>query len=909
VSMNFAPLDQQALDGSVRNHRIDNDDSAASPNRSGMRRRSSFFNSSIMRILTAEEEQARLEAFEEVSKPKNGRGGSKNVHDEVIVVPRAPKPTVVASKGLLPGEGLMTSPDGVLFVNPTTAAFPQNSSAEEGRSPVAHITEVYRCPDTSIVSGTVMKSEQQQQQQSGSASLMFVRRPLAEAPRSAAPDSWRPLFLPLSASFPVNVSGFLLDTCSGDLRVVAEDDAAVTDVPENSFPESEIRGSQRTIRGATKKRRKDDSRCPQRSIVPPQRLHVAPLLPTKADADLRNHVLSTECERMYYAVPITVGKSERPGDGTLLAEALAAAEGASIITDPSSGSLLIYGGMSLAPEGQSFLFRRTLISVSLVADASAPSALRCRFREVPTGGVAYPPGIAFHSACHTEDGKMIVFGGILDAQLARSSSSTGAAGHDKKGPGSPATSPTRSSGNTAARSPAWRFCGRACCVSAADDSLPRASTLLKPSTFSDSSSATRHSTGLSGSSQGNARADPSADPLHPEEVVLERNKPLHLLCANGTYVFDCKSLRWSQMRCVGDVPTGRLRHAAAIAGNWMFVAGGVSEHNKPFRDLFALHVASGVWTAVAAEAVPSSPICMMVASPVHLLLFTASNGTQSLNLVELTPHVSAKRRVAIQRIEAAARAASHPDEVAAGKSLVPLSRKELDLQIARLTYERMLPDHLLDPRVLAVKQMQEKTYLAFGVACPLRTITLPPTKVEAAVERLYDAGRGERREERRERALSLYDREPPIRTKLAGGSKLRLRQLVDDLYTKPLALYKTKHESRVDKCLKQLQEQRIPPRLRSPDSGQPADSSEVAREVTERLYADVARRAARLQESMDDTEIDRGEAHHAGDDETFLRLYRNEASRAERQALFEELVVKKEEMWSPQRGKSRSPAV
>ena len=862
-----------AMDVSTRHH---------SPLKTGLlRRQSSMFNSSCTKVATAEEEASRIAALEEVSKPNNGRSAPKNVHDEVIAVPRAPRPELKSEKSLLGSADttLIASSDDVLLVVPA-----MNSKGERAtQATTTSLCEVYACQATGRDGSRVERGKR-------SPSSILVSLPSAEEPstnskKSGGADMWSaasshhaPLFLPLVCAAPNNVVGAILDAGTGQVRLVVEECAGITHNPTISNASPVTKASRSSGAG--------EANSQHQSVI-------ERLLSMSDEVKEARQKATAEDQRLFWSIPVPCGRgghlpTPQTGQGAArnrLRDALREVEGASIHTRPAENMLVIFGGLALAADGQSFNYRRSLISARFPENKDDASVeWRCKVRETPTGGVVYPPGVAFHSACITEEGRMLIFGGMLEAALPRNSSSNN---------------------STTAQPPAWRICGRVCGILAVDDSLPRSSQLLKPSTFSDTPLPAPCST----SSGVNSSADPLIDPSHPEEVVLERNKPLQVLCGNGTYAYDFGTRNWSHMRCVGDVPCGRSHHSSALSGPWMFISGGMTSGAKVCKDLFALHVPTGVWAAVAQEALPPFPTSLMVASPNDLLLFTASRGVFGLNLVDLTAHINAKRRVAVQRIEIAARSAANPDEIVAGKAPVALSRKELELQIARLTYERTLPLHLLDPRVQAVREKQSKAYLSVGVSCPLRTVTFPSSVLAAAADRLHDKDRPSRQELRREAALRKYDRTSSRGEPRTGKKPYMLNQLVQDLYENPRKMYKQRHDERLERCLQLQVEQRQVRRTADPDdsSGVVKDGSFVCGMVTERLYADSEQRLERLEKLTRDT-IEKCASpsitspSSPPDPDLFLRLYRNEASIAERQQLFEELVVKKELQDASRRG-------
>ena len=67
---------------------------------------------------------------------------------------------------------------------------------------------------------------------------------------------------------------------------------------------------------------------------------------------------------------------------------------------------------------------------------------------------------------------------------------------------------------------------------------------------------------------------------------------------NDTWSFDLRTRKWSELQCIGFIPSPREGHAAAIVGNVIYVFGGRGVDGKDLGDLAAFKISSAYRNAL-----------------------------------------------------------------------------------------------------------------------------------------------------------------------------------------------------------------------------------------------------------------------------------------------------------------------
>ena len=78
---------------------------------------------------------------------------------------------------------------------------------------------------------------------------------------------------------------------------------------------------------------------------------------------------------------------------------------------------------------------------------------------------------------------------------------------------------------------------------------------------------------------------------------------------NDTWSFSMQTGKWTELQCIGFIPSPREGHAAAIVGNVIYIFGGRGVDGKDLSDLAAFKI--------------SSKFCSCVT---YLILVTATDG-------------------------------------------------------------------------------------------------------------------------------------------------------------------------------------------------------------------------------------------------------------------------------------------
>ncbi|KAN0108924.1 hypothetical protein V8E52_009792, partial [Russula decolorans] len=60
---------------------------------------------------------------------------------------------------------------------------------------------------------------------------------------------------------------------------------------------------------------------------------------------------------------------------------------------------------------------------------------------------------------------------------------------------------------------------------------------------------------------------------------------------NDTWSFEISTRKWTELQCIGSIPSPRLAHAAVLVDDVMYVFGGYSGEGNT-DDLYALHLSS-----------------------------------------------------------------------------------------------------------------------------------------------------------------------------------------------------------------------------------------------------------------------------------------------------------------------------
>ncbi len=61
---------------------------------------------------------------------------------------------------------------------------------------------------------------------------------------------------------------------------------------------------------------------------------------------------------------------------------------------------------------------------------------------------------------------------------------------------------------------------------------------------------------------------------------------------NDTWSFDVSTRTWTELRCIGSIPSPRSGHAAVLVDDVMYVFGGFSAEKAYLDDLIGLHLPS-----------------------------------------------------------------------------------------------------------------------------------------------------------------------------------------------------------------------------------------------------------------------------------------------------------------------------
>ena len=64
------------------------------------------------------------------------------------------------------------------------------------------------------------------------------------------------------------------------------------------------------------------------------------------------------------------------------------------------------------------------------------------------------------------------------------------------------------------------------------------------------------------------------------------------MCMNDTWSFDPCSGEWLKLECIGQLPSPRSRHGAAIIGDIMYIYGGKEMEGAVLNDFYALKLTS-----------------------------------------------------------------------------------------------------------------------------------------------------------------------------------------------------------------------------------------------------------------------------------------------------------------------------
>jgi Zinc finger, C3HC4 type (RING finger)/Galactose oxidase, central domain/Kelch motif len=105
-------------------------------------------------------------------------------------------------------------------------------------------------------------------------------------------------------------------------------------------------------------------------------------------------------------------------------------------------------------------------------------------------------------------------------------------------------------------------------------------------------------------------------------------------CCADTYLLELDAMRWRKMSSKGDVPHGRVGHAAAVVGGTrVYVFGGFDGHTRYFNDLHVFDLATLRWSAVAARgpAPEARSGHAMIAVGTLLLVVGGCSGAQFLD--------------------------------------------------------------------------------------------------------------------------------------------------------------------------------------------------------------------------------------------------------------------------------------
>lgn len=65
-------------------------------------------------------------------------------------------------------------------------------------------------------------------------------------------------------------------------------------------------------------------------------------------------------------------------------------------------------------------------------------------------------------------------------------------------------------------------------------------------------------------------------------------------CFNDTWSFDTRTEKWTELACLGSVPSPRHSHAACLIDDIMYVFGGETDDGHALDDLFAFKLRSAI---------------------------------------------------------------------------------------------------------------------------------------------------------------------------------------------------------------------------------------------------------------------------------------------------------------------------
>ena len=193
----------------------------------------------------------------------------------------------------------------------------------------------------------------------------------------------------------------------------------------------------------------------------------------------------------------------------------------------------------------------------------------------------------------------------------------------------------------------------------------------------------------------------------PEGPTSGTTMATTLFCGNGTYLYEAGS--WQKVKCLGEVPTGRANHSAAVSGDYLLIAGGTGDQGAHLMDVYALHLGRRIWLNLDFCPSPSAGLyggLSIYATATAIWCVAGTSGTY----IAVTPknvQSSAILTNKLRQITTNLLNSASSGDPALIPPTVTRHPSEINQSMARLVYDRSLPLEIQDRRRQNVQKQRD----------------------------------------------------------------------------------------------------------------------------------------------------------------------------------------------------------